>query len=336
VTVILEGPTSDLPRPLDRPIPVKPKTRRNGIDRAFRGIVTTAGLSTFLVLFLIGLFLLVKALPAFEHMGFGFFTTKQFDTQGVHAKFGVEAALYGSVAVALIAIIVALPISITAALFVNEYAPRSLFGIVPVKSFLIATIDLMAAVPSIIYGLWGLFVLQPFIAPISQWLSVHLSFIPIFGATKGTVVFTGSYLIAGVLVGIMIMPIVTSLSREIFSLTPVGEREGAMALGATRSRVIGSVIIPFARGGMIGAIMLGMGRALGEAVAVYIVLKEVFGISTQLNSGGVTIASLIAERFGSGGKYGVSALLACGFVLFIFTLIVNFIASTIVARSRTA
>jgi phosphate transport system permease protein len=204
------------------------------------------------------------------------------------------------------------------------------------KSFLISTIDLMAAVPSIIYGLWGFYVLQPFIAPISKWLSVHMKFIPIFRVTPGTSVFTGSYLIAGVLVAIMIMPIVTSISREIFSLTPTGEREGAMALGATRARVIGDVVLPFAKGGMVGAVMLGLGRALGEAIAVEVILSITFGTSIQLNSSGVTIAALIANRFGAGGTYGFSSLLACGFVLFVFTLIVNLIASTIVSRSRAA
>jgi phosphate transport system permease protein len=312
------------------------RPRRNAVDRAFRGTVLTVGMSTFGVLFAIGLFLFIQAWPAFRHMGLGFFTHTDFNTQGAHADFGVAAALYGSVAVALIAVVVAVPVSITAALFVNEYAPRTLLGFIPLRSFLIAAIDLMAAVPSIIYGLWGYLVLSPFLAHISQWTSVHLKFIPIFRSTQGTVVFTGSFLIAGVLVGIMIMPIITSMSREIYSLTPVGEREGAMALGATRARVIGSVILPFARGGMIGAIMLGLGRALGEAVAVYLVLKQIFGVSIQLNSGGVTIASLIASRFGGGGTFGFSSLLACGFVLFIFTLIINLGASVIVSRSRAA
>jgi phosphate transport system permease protein len=219
---------------------------------------------------------------------------------------------------------------------VNEYAPRSVLGIVPLQSFLISMVDLMAAVPSIIYGLWGFFVLQPFLAPIAKWLSVHAAFIPFFRATKGTTVFTGSYLIAGALVAVMIMPIVTSISREIFSLTPSGEREGALALGATRARVIGDVVLPFAKGGLVGAIMLGLGRALGEAVAVNIILSIIFGTSIQLNSGGISIAALIAARFGSGGKYGLSALLACGFVLFVFTLAINLIASIIVSRSRTA
>ena len=293
---------------------------------------------TFVVLFLIGLFLFIRAYPAFKYMGWRFFTTTQFttnSTKGLPAKFGVVAALYGSVVIAVIAAVIAVPVSIGAALFVNEYAPRTLGGVLPFKGFLISVIDLMASVPSIIYGLWGFFVLQPFLANISRWLSVHLAFVPIFRVPKGTIVFTSSYLIAGVLVAIMIMPIITSISREIFSLTPPGEREGALALGATRARVIRDVVLPFSSGGVIGAIMLGLGRALGEAVAVSIILSIEFGTSLEIShSGGVSIASLIAARFGSGGTYGLSALLACGFVLFVFTLVVNLIASVIVSRSR--
>ena len=146
--------------------------------------------------------------------------------------------------------------------------------------------------------------------------------------------FTGSYLIAGVLVAIMIMPIITSISRELFSLTPIGEREGALAVGATRARVIGSVVLPFAKGGIVGAVMLGLGRALGEAVAVSVILSVSFGVSLRLDSHGITIASLIANYWDSGGTYGFSGLLAAGFVLFVFTLTVNLIASIIVSRSR--
>lgn len=308
------------------------------MDRVFRGTVKAAGFMTFVVLFLIGLFLFIRAYPAFKYMGWRFFTTTQFTTNStahLPAKFGVVAALYGSVVIAVIATFIAVPLSIAGALFVNEYAPRTLGGVIPFKGFLISVIDLMASVPSIIYGLWGFFVLQPFLANISRWLSVHMAFVPIFRVPKGTIVFTSSYLIAGALVAIMIMPIVTSISREIFSLTPPGEREGALALGATRARVIRDVVLPFSSGGVIGAIMLGLGRALGEAVAVSIILSIEFGTSLQIShSGGVSIASLIAARFGSGGTYGLSALLACGFVLFVFTLVVNLIASVIVSRSR--
>jgi phosphate transport system permease protein len=267
-------------------------------------------------------------------MGLAFFTTTQWQTKGKHAKFGIEAALFGTIVVAIVAICVAVPVSLCTALFINEYAPLKILGRIPIRRPLISVIDLMAAVPSIIYGLWGLLVLQPFLAPIAEWLSVHVSFLPFLRVSSGTVVFTGSYLIAGVLVAIMVMPIVTSISRELFSLTPIGEREGALAVGATRARVIGSVVLPFAKGGIVGAVMLGLGRALGEAVAVSVILSVSFGLSLRLDSHGITIASLIANYWDSGGTYGFSGLLAAGFVLFVFTLAVNLVASIIVSRSR--
>jgi len=333
VTSILESASAELPS-TSVPVPIRISTKRSNVDRGFRGLVKFSGFMTFAVLFLIGAFIFIQALPAFRHMGLAFFTTTQWQTKGVHAKFGIEAALFGTVVVALVAICVAVPVSLCAALFINEYAPLNVLGRIPVRQPLISVIDLMAAVPSIIYGLWGLLVLQPFIAPIAEWLSVHVSFLPFLRVSSGTVVFTGSYLIAGVLVSIMIMPIVTSISRELFSLTPIGEREGALAVGATRARVIGSVVLPFAKGGIIGAVMLGLGRALGEAVAVAVILSVSFGVSLRLDSHGITIASLIANYWDSGGRYGFSGLLAAGFVLFVFTLTVNLIASIIVSRSR--
>jgi phosphate transport system permease protein len=337
VTCILESGIAEPSSSASAPVPIRTNTKRSGVDQVFRGVVKLSGFMTFLVLFLIGAFIFIQALPAFRHMGFEFFTTTQWQTKQtkhIHAVFGVAAALYGTVVVALIAILVAVPVSLCAALFINEYAPISVLGRIPVRRPLISVIDLMAAVPSIIYGLWGLFVLQPFLAPIAKWLSVHASFLPFFRVSSGTVVFTGSYLIAGVLVAIMIMPIVTSISRELFSLTPIGEREGALAVGATRARVIGSVVFPFAKGGIVGAVMLGLGRALGEAVAVSVILSVSFGISLRFDSHGITIASLIANYWDSGGTYGFSGLLAAGFVLFVFTLTVNLIASVIVSRSR--
>lgn len=320
------------------PVPLKIQLKRSTGDKAFRLLTKSGGLLTFAVLIAIGAFLFVKALPALRFMGLKFFTTTGFVTNGAHPSFGVASALFGSVVIAVIACVFAVPISIGSALFINEYAPRTFLGFIPLKSFMISMVDLMAAVPSVVYGLWGFFVLQPHMTGLARFLSDHLSFVPFFHVPKGTVVLTSSYFICGVLVGIMITPIITSITREIFSLTPIGEREGALALGATKSRVIRDVVLPFSFGGMIGAIMLGLGRALGEAIAVTIIIGLSFGVSIQiLHGGGNSIAALIASRFGSGGnKLGLSALLACGLVLFVFTLIVNLIASIVVSKSRVA
>lgn len=330
-TELLERP----PRPTPTPIDVR--TRRSLEDRLFRNVARGAGLLTFFILVLVGVFLLIQAFPALQKMGLAFFSTTGFTTTGKHPKFGVEAALFGTVTIALIAMVVAFPISVSTALFISEYAPRSLFGFIPLKGFLTSVIDLMAAVPSVIYGLWGFFVLSPHLAPIAEWMSVHLSFIPIFAVPKGTVTFQGSAFIAGVLVGIMVMPILTSISREIFSLTPLGEREGATALGASRARVIRDVVLPFGKGGLVGATMLGLGRALGEAIAVTFIITVVYYNNWHiLQAGTNSIAALIAARYASGGSLGLHALLACGLVLFVFTLAVNLVASTIVNRSRAA
>ena len=194
-------------------------------------------------------------------------------------------------------------------------------------------VDLMAAIPSVIYGLWGFFVLQTSMKGLSRWLSDHMSFIPGFKVTTPT--YTSSFFIAGTLVGIMIMPIITALCREVFSLTPLGEREGALAMGASRARVVKDVVFPFSKGGMVGAIMLGLGRALGEAIAVSIIISLTFGYPNHvLQPGGSSIPALIATKFGSGGALGAAGLLAAGLVLFFLTLIVNLIAANIVRRQE--
>lgn len=319
---------------VDEVQPISLSTRRSLQDRLFRGVSRTAGLTTFVILFLIGLFLALQSRPAFSAMGWAFFTNTGWVTTGAHPKFGVLSALTGTLIISAIAMLIAVPVAIACALFINEFAPRKLFGFFPMKNFLVATVDLMAAVPSIIFGMWGFFVLQPSMKGLARWLSDHLGFIPFF-ATGENPVYTSSFLISGTLVGIMVMPIVTSLSREVFSLTPIAEREGAMSLGASRARVIRDVVFPFSKGGMIGAVMLGLGRALGEAIAVTIIISLVFQPTIQITqAGGNSIAALIAYRFGSGGPLGLSGLLAAGLVLFAITLAINLVAAKIVRSSR--
>jgi phosphate transport system permease protein len=238
--------------------------------------------------------------------------------------------LYWTVVIAVIALIVGVPVSLCVALFITDYAP------VRLRRALIAMIDLLAVVPSIVFGLWGLFLLQPNLEGFAKFLSVHLGWLPLFHNPAGNTLFTSSAFIAGILVGVMIVPIVTSVSREIFSLTPPSEREGAVALGATKASVIRTVVLPFGRGGFIGAVMLGLGRALGETIAVAIIISPSFIISANIiKPGANSIAALIARQFGQNGKSGAEALLGAGFVLFVFTLAVNFGASIIVNRSRT-
>ncbi|HTU37579.1 MAG TPA: phosphate ABC transporter permease subunit PstC [Acidimicrobiales bacterium] len=310
------------------PRPITVPNDRSKEDRIFRAVARAAGFTAFAILFLIGFFLLWRGLPALRAMGFRYFTTSGYSTLHKPYHFGALAQMYGTIVTSLVAVIFGVPVAIGTALFINEYAP------IQAKRALIAMVDLGAAIPSIIFGLWALHQFQPEITGTTSWMVRHLSFIPLFSAS--TPPFNGSFFIAGLIVGLMIVPIVASVSREVFSLAPPGEREGALALGATKSQMIRTVVLPFGRGGIIGASMLGLGRALGETIAVYVLLGLDFVISPHiLEHGGTTVASFIAAEFGAGGKLGTDDLLMLGFVLFTFTLIVNLIASLIVNRSRS-
>ena len=321
-TDTLESAPGAVPRPIIVP------NDRSREDKIFRMVARVAGFTVFVILFLIGFFLLLRGLPALRAAGPRYFTTSGFGTAHKPYHFGAAAQMYGTIIISVIAVIVGVPVAIGTALFLSEYAPaRS-------RRALIAMVDLGAAVPSIIFGLWALHEFQPQITGTTSWMTRHLSFIPIFEAK--TPPFNASFFIAGLVVGLMIVPIVASVSREVFSLAPPGEKEGALALGATRSQMIRTVVLPFGRGGMIGASMLGLGRALGETIAVYVILGLSFSISPHiLEHGGTSVASFIAAEFGAGGKLGTSDLLMLGFVLFTFTLIVNLLASMIVNRSRS-
>jgi phosphate transport system permease protein len=315
-------------RGLERPRTIS--RGRSGGDRAYRGIAAGAGLLTLVILFLIGLFLLIRSLPAFRLMGWAFFTTSTWEPDGIKHQFGIAAVLYWTFIIAIVALVIAVPISIACALFINEYASRRF------RRPLTAVVDLLAAIPSVIYGIWGLVFLQPHLVAVSAWLSTNLGFIPIF-KTSG-VNYTGSAFIAGVVVSLMVMPICTSVMREVFSQTPPGEKEAALALGASRWGMIRAVVIPFGRGGIIGGAMLGFGRALGETIAVALIISTFFMVSPEILSGqgANSVAALIALYFGEASQtYGIPALMAAGLTLFAVTLIVNFMASLVVARSRS-
>jgi len=228
---------------------------------------------------------------------------------------------------------VAVPLGFGAALFISEYAPRSL------KSSLVTLVDLMAAVPSIVYAMWALFFLQGHMLQVSQWLSVHFgSVLPFLrvDTPDSPSSYTSSAFIAGAAVGVVVLPTITSIMREVFAQAPIGEREGAIALGATRWGMIRTVVIPFGRAGIVGGIMLGLGRALGETIVVYAIISPSFDLTTRpLQSGTNTIASHIASRYSESGGVALSGLLGAGLVLFLFTLVVNTLAGVVVSRSRS-
>ena len=300
-------------------------------DKAFRGSVRTCAVLAMSIMGLIGLFLLVRALPALRKTGLGFLTTAQW-LPGT-GRFGVAAVLEGTVLIAVIALTLAVPVAFGAAVWISEYAPRWL------RPLLVSLVDLMAAVPSIVYGLWGFFFVQPHLIPVSRFLNRHLGGVLPFLRVDNPETdssFTSSAFIAGVVVSVMVLPTITSIMREVFSQAPQGEREAAIALGGTQWSVVRHVVVPFGRSGIIGGSMLGLGRALGETVAVYLIISPVFALTTHpLQSGTHSISALIATLSTESSGVALSGLLAAGLVLFLFTLLVNAIAAVVVSRSRS-
>ncbi|WP_188279418.1 phosphate ABC transporter permease subunit PstC [Streptomyces sp. CBMA29] len=306
-------------------------------DRVFRGVARGGGSLVLVVMLLVGGFLLYRAWQALRKVGVpAFLTTAEWDPDAGH--FGIAAVIIGTVLIAAVAIVIAVPMAIGTALYISEYAPARL------RRTLVSTVDLMAAVPSVVYGLWGLFFLQGKVIGLARWLSTYFGWIPLFhvdGADPHdplatATVYTASTFVAGIVVAMMVTPIICSIIREVFSQAPVGEREGAYALGATRWGMIRSVVLPYGMGGMIGGTMLGLGRALGETIGVYLVISPIFVIQPHiLQSGTSSVSSLIALRYGEASPLGMSALMAAGLALFLMTLVVNFAASSIVARSRS-
>lgn len=319
-----ESAADDVPRDIVSSISVG--------DKVFRGVLRGSGITVLAITGMILIFLALRSLSALKRAGPHFFTTQNFLPETSN-QFGVAALLPDSVLIALIALIIAVPVGVATALYISEYAPPAL------RKILIAVIDLMAAIPSIIFALWGVFYLMPRILGTNAWLSQHLGFVPVFHFTKPNVVsnFVGSPFIAGVVVSMMVIPIITSLSRQVFSQAPQGEREAAYALGSTKWGMVRTVVLPFGRAGVIGASMLGLGRALGETIAVTFILTPLtytFGYRV-LEGGGNSITAEIANFYTQYDTKGISALLACGLVLFVMTLIVNSFAAVVINRSRS-
>ena len=298
-------------------------------DKVFRGVVTTGGLSSLLLLGLIALFLGYRGFEVLRQEGIGFITHSDWsistDDAGnvIESHFCLAAMLVGTILCSLIAVVIALPVSVFCALFLNFYAPGWL------KKIMVTIIDMMAAFPSILFGIWGFLVLMPSVEYWAKLLHRYLGFIPVFNMQVP--VYTRSPFVAGVVLAIMIIPIITSVSREIFSQAPLDRIQAAYALGATRWAMIKAVVIPHGRSGVIGGAMLGLGRAMGETVAVFTVLNIVFQINWQMLLGaGGNVASLIILKFGDASPYEIKALMAAGLVLFALTLIVNGLANFIV------
>jgi phosphate transport system permease protein len=325
---LLENKSADIPAP--REITTKPRVS----DKIFRGVVTAGGLSSLVILGLILIYLTYQGYDVLKSQGISFITGSAWEVIADESgnidynqtKFGLAAMLIGTILCATIAVVIAVPISVLAALYLSFYAPAA------VRKFMVAIIDLMAAFPSVLFGIWGFFVLMPSAEYWAKLLNKYLGFLPFFDMQVP--VYTRSPFVAGVVLAIMIIPIVTSISREIFGQTPLDRIQAAYALGATRWAMIKAVVIPYGRSGVVGGAMLGLGRAMGETVAVYTVLNIVYQINWQVLLGaGGNVASMILLKFGEAGDGEIKALMAAGLVLFILTLIVNSIADLIVKSS---
>ena len=314
------------------PVPREITTQPRRSDRVFRRIVTAGGLSSLVILTLITVFLGYRGFEVLRHEGLKFLTSSEWsistDDAGnvIDSHFGIAAMLVGTIISAFIAVLIALPISVASALFLNFYSPQWL------KKFLVAVIDMMAAFPSILFGIWGFLVLMPSVEYWAKIINHHFGWFPLFKVAPYVV--TRSPFVAGVVLAIMIIPIITSVSREVFSQTPLDRIQAAYALGATRWGMIKAVVIPYGRSGVIGGAMLGLGRAMGETVAVFTVLNIVFQINWHILLGaGGNVASLIILKFGEASPYEIKALMAAGLVLFILTLAVNAVADVIVKKT---
>ena len=305
-------------------------------DRVFLGLTRTSGLVVLGIFAAIGVFLTIQAWPAIRTAKFSFLTTQAWEPDVHH--FGIAGILPDTIFIALVAVVIAIPISLGLSLFISEVAPQQ------IKRVLVSLVDLMAAIPSVVYGLWAFFFLEGRTVGIARWLSTWFGWIPIFHVNGSNP--TNPSESVEPLHGLHLHrrdrrvadghPHPTSVMRESFSQAPLGEREGAYALGATRWGMIRSVVLPFGKGGIIGGTMLGLGRALGETIVVLLIISPVFTINDHiLQSGGNSVSFLIANLVGEASKFGISALMAAGLALFAMTLIINFSASAVVARSRS-
>ncbi|MBT0767634.1 phosphate ABC transporter permease subunit PstC [Kineosporia sp. J2-2] len=300
-------------------------TGRRG-DRIFGGLATGSGIFVIVLVIAVAAFLVSQAVPALLDNKANFLFDRVWVVTDSGLEFGIPDLLYVTVISAVIAMVVAVPIAVLVALFLTQYAPPRLaapFGYL---------VDLLAAVPSIVYGLWGLLVFGPKVKPIEEWMATYFGWTQLFDGP----VSSGAIFVACLVLAIMILPIVTAISREVFAQTPSTHKEGALALGATRWEMIRTAVLPFGTPGVISAAMLGLGRALGETVAVMIIVSTNPGLFRfSVFSGGETFASKIANsasEFGTAQKAG--AYIAAGLVLFILTFLVNAAARIIIERRK--
>ena len=308
----------------DAASPISGESVRRG-DRIFGGLSKYAGITVLVIMAAIAVFLVWQAIPSLTTNTGNFFTEQSWNPDGDPPIFGIAALTFGTLVSSAIAMLLAVPVGVGIALFIVLYAPGRLAAVLAFIT------DLLAAVPSIIFGLWGLEVLIPGSAGVQKWMSDYLGWTVIFENTLE--LYGKSIFIASIVLAIMILPTVAAVSREVILQVPAGHKEAALALGATRWEMVRMAVFPFAKPGMISGAMLGLGRALGETIAVALILSASFTINIHLTEpGGNTFAANIALKWNEAGSNGLSALVASGLVLFFLTLSVNIVARWIISR----
>ena len=294
-------------------------------DRGFQVLALAAGLLVLVILVLIAISTTQQATSWFTTEGFkGIFSTNWNPAAN---KFGAMTFVYGTAITAVIAIVLAVPVSLAIALLLTEVVPRRR------ARPIVYVVDLLAVVPSVVWGLWGILVFAPWVQHIYASIGSALGGVPVLGALFGPPTSGASFFTAGLILAFMITPIVTSLSREVIATVPAIDREGAYALGATRWEMIRGVVWPHSQGGVVGAVLLGLGRAMGETIAAALVIGSSPVITSHLFAPGYNMPAVIANQFGESSGVFRSALMGLGVMLFAFTIIVNVFSRAVVARS---
>jgi phosphate transport system permease protein len=293
------------------------------LDRGFLWLTRILALAVAAVLLVIAITVAIRAMPAIQKYGLGFLFTSAWNP--VNESYGALPMIYGTIVSSLIALLLAVPLGIGTAVFLSEdFLPLS------VRTPMIFMVELLAAIPSVVYGLWGIFVLAPFLTPAFEWLHNSFGWLPLF-STPAT---NRSILLAGVVLTIMILPIITAISRDSLASLPPDLRQASLGLGATRWETLFRVLIPAAFSGIVGGIMLALGRAMGETMAVTMIIGNSNQISLSVLAPGNTIASLLASQFAEASGLQIASLMYAALVLFFITLIVNVFAEMIVRQVK--
>ena len=302
------------------------RRKATGADSGFRALAIAAALAVLVILGLIAVTMGLKSTDVLRSMGLRLFTSKRWSVPD--QVYGAGAFVFGTLLTSLIAIVLSVPVSIGIALFVTQVAPARL------RKPIVYVVDLLAVIPSVVFGLWGISFLAPKMVGVYRWLHDNLGGIPLLGRLFGPANSGRNFFTAGIILAIMITPIITSLSREVIDTTPPGEREAALALGATRWEMIRGSVLPHSKGGLVGAVMLGLGRAMGETIAVTLTIGNALGVlGFNLFASGNSLPAIIATDWGEANSLQKSALIALAMILFAMTLLINLAAVTVVNRS---